>query len=253
MTAQGRISADLDRNAGLNHSDIHECSQLNELKINMDLMSMISAWHLCGDNILIEQMPIFGGYSGGLEETAICDVASTLASFAVMGADIHLGGPIHLRWGTTTNRQSLQISAHTAMAIDSNTDLLLANQYYAMAGPCTDMNLLEIVAQAMCDTVCGRELLSGVASAKGVKMNMVSGMEARMLGEASMATCGMSPSEVNDVIERILVKYEGRYHNAPEGLPFNRCYHVDSVEPTQEYLDLYDKTLDTVAECGIMF
>jgi methylamine--corrinoid protein Co-methyltransferase len=63
----------------------------------------------------------------------------------------------------------------------------------------------------------------------------------------------MSISEVNSVIDAILKKYEGKYHNAPEGLPFNRCYHVDSVEPTQEYLDVYDRALDTVAECGIMF
>jgi methylamine--corrinoid protein Co-methyltransferase len=243
----------MNRESGLRHSDIHECSQLNELKVNMDLMSMISAWHLCGDNILVEQMPIFGGYQGGLEETAICDVAATLASFAVMGADIHLGGPIHVRWGTTTNRQSMQISAHTAMAIDSNTDVLLANQYYTMAGPCTDMNLLEIIAQSMCDTVCGRELLSGVASAKGVKLNMTTGMEARMLGESSMATCGMSLPEVNDILNKILEKYEGRYRDAPVGLPFERCYHVDTVEPVQEYLDVYDRVLDTVADCGIMF
>ncbi len=226
---------------------------MNELKIDTSALNMIAAWHLSGVNILVEQMPIIGGYAGSVEETAICDVATTLASFAVMNADIHLGGPIHIRWGTTTNRQSLQVASHTAMAMDTNTDVLLANQYYTMAGSCTEMNLLEISAQAMCDTVTGRELLSGVASSRGVRTNMVSGMEARALGDASMATCGMDPVEVNDIVDRILRRYENNYANPPRGKTFSQCYDVNSIEPTQEYLDLYSSASDILAECGLYY
>jgi methylamine--corrinoid protein Co-methyltransferase len=238
---------------GMKHSDLHECSQLNELKVDMSVLNMIAAWHLSGDNILVEQMPIVGGYSGGLEETAICDVASTIASFAFLNADIHLGGPIHIRWGTTTNRQSLQVAAHTAMAIDTNTDLLLANQYYALAGPCTEMNLLETAAQAMCDTVCGRELLSGVASNKGVRMDMVSGMEARMMGEAAMASCGIGVHEANEILDRIVSWYEKFYFKVPAPKRFQECYNVDEITPTEEYMSVYDSSLNTLSNCGIDF
>lgn len=57
-------------------------------------------------------MPIFGGYAGGAEETAICDVASTLASYSVFGSAVHMDGPIHVRWGVTTARETLQVSSH---------------------------------------------------------------------------------------------------------------------------------------------
>ncbi len=238
---------------GMKHSDLHECSQLNEMKVDMAMMNVISAWHMAGNNILVEQMPIIGGYCGGVEETAICDIATTIASFALLNADIHLGGPIHVRWGTTTNRQSLQVAAHTALALDTNTDLLLGNQYYAMAGPCTEMNLLETAAQAMVDTASGRELLSGVASAKGVQKNRISAMESRMMGEASMATCGMELDEVNDIVERILNKYEPFLNKPPLGKTFQECYDVDNIEPTEEYVQVYDKALDTLSGCGIDF
>jgi methylamine--corrinoid protein Co-methyltransferase len=237
----------------MKHSDLHECSQLNELKVNLSMLNMIAAWHMSGDNILVEQMPIVGGYCGGVEETAICDVATSLSSFALLNADIHLGGPIHVRWGTTTNRQSLQVAAHTAMALDTNTDVLLANQYYTMAGPCTEMNLLEAATQAMCDTVSGRELLSGVASAKGVQQNKVTGMEARMMGEASMATCGMEVPEVNDIIEKTIAWYEKFYYNLPVGKAFQDCYNVDDIEPSEEYVAVYDSALDILSNCGIDF
>ena len=32
-------------------------------------MNMIAGWKTNGDVIMIEQMPIFGGYCGGVEET----------------------------------------------------------------------------------------------------------------------------------------------------------------------------------------
>ncbi len=237
----------------MKHSDLHECSQLNELKVDTSLMNMVAAWHMSGDNILIEQMPIVGGYSGGVEETAICDVATTLCSFAMLDADIHLGGPIHIRWGTTTSRESLQVAAHTAMAIDTNTDALLASQFYVMAGPCTEMNLMEIAAQAMCDTASGRELLSGVASAKGVIKNKVTGMEARMMGEASMATCGMDVHEVNQIVDRIVSSYEKQYGSLPKSKTFQECYDLDRLYPTDEYIQVYDKALNSLSNCGIDF
>ncbi|MBR2255453.1 MAG: monomethylamine:corrinoid methyltransferase, partial [Candidatus Methanomethylophilaceae archaeon] len=154
MSATGRISADLG-DLGLRYYDSHECSQLNELKVNLSSLNMIAGWHMAGDTIMMEQMPIMGGYAGGPEETAICDVATTIASYAIFNSDIHLDGPIHIRWGTTTTKETLQVAAHAACALDTNTDVLLGNQYYSMGGPCTEFCLLEVAAQSMTDTASG--------------------------------------------------------------------------------------------------
>ena len=129
MSAAGRLSAGLG-DLGLRNYDSHECSQLNEMKIDMSGLNMVAGWHAAGDIIMMEQMPIFGGYIGGVEETAICDVATMIASFAIFNSDIHLDGPIHTRWGTTTTRETLQIAAHPAMALDQKTDHLLTKKYY---------------------------------------------------------------------------------------------------------------------------
>ena len=66
----------------MNPGDSHEVSQLNEMKIDNAALNMIAGWSANGDTIMVEQMPIFGGYVGGIEEIAICDVATTLTSFA---------------------------------------------------------------------------------------------------------------------------------------------------------------------------
>ena len=215
-------------------------------------MNMIAGWATADDIIMMEQMPIFGGYCGGIEETAICDVATMLASFALFDCDIHLDGPIHIRWGTTTTGETLQIAAHAARAIDRNTDLLLGNQYYTLAGPCTEMCLLEVAAQAITDTASGRELISGSASSKGVVKDKTTGMEARMMGEVAAATAGMEVSDANKVLDKLIGKYKDNYSKPPAGKRFQDCYDVKEIIPTKEYLDVYERALKTLSECGII-
>ncbi len=214
-------------------------------------MNMIAGWKTAGDLIMVEQMPMFGGYCGGIEETAICDVAATLASYALMDCDIHLDGPIHIRWGTTTTRETLQIAAHSAAAIDLNTDLLLGNQYYTLAGPCTEMCLLETAAQAITDTASGRELISGAASSKGVVKDRTTGMEARMMGEAAISAAGMDIQEANAVLDNLVSLYERNFSRPPVGKRFQDCYDITSVTPSKEYLKVYEKAISTLNKCGL--
>mgnify|MGYP000954405553 CR=1 FL=1 len=212
---------------------------------------MISGWKHNGDVIMVEQMPILGGYIGGIEETAICDIATTLTSFTLLNAHYHLDGPIHVRWGMTTSRETLQVAGHVAAAIDANTELLVANQFYTIAGPCTEMCLHEIAAQALLDTASGRELVSGCATAKGVSEDYTTGMEARMLGEVSAAAAGMDVDDVNRLIKKIVRSYERQYLTAPLGRSFQECYNVRKVVPTKEYLRTYDSASETLRDLGL--
>jgi len=246
----GRLVADAP-NAGHRITDAHECSQLNELKMDLCGLNMLAGWTVSGDTIMIEQMPIFGGYTGGAEETAISDVATTLASFALFSGNFHLDGPIHIRWGVTTAKETLAIAGHAAAAVDANTDLLLANQYYPMAGPCTEMCLLETATQAIVDTVSGRELLSGSAAAKGVVLDKFTGMEARVMGEAARCSAGQNVADMNETVKNLLKIYEPHYTDAPAGKTFQECYDVTTVKPTKEYLEVYEKALQTIRDCGL--
>ncbi len=251
MSAAGVIAADFP--GGMRPSDSHEVSQLNELKIDVGALTFCAHYHLAGVIIMDEQMPIYGGYAGGLEETTIVDVASTINAFVMNQATWHLDGPIHVRWGITTAREPLAVAAHCAMAIEANTNMMLGNQYYTVAGPCTVMCLLETAAQAMTDTVSGREILSGVASAKGVATNYTTGMEARMMAEAAHAAAGMDVNEVNVILDKLVSLYEKNYKTAPKGKSFEECYDVVSLTPTQEYLDIYDEAVKTLTELGLTY
>ncbi len=202
---------------------------------------------------MCEQMPIYGGYAGGLEETTIVDVATHLNAFVMTQASWHLDGPIHVRWGITTAREALAVAGHCARAIEANTHLLLGNQYYTMAGPCTTMCLLETAAQAITDTASGREILSGVASSKGVATNFTTAMEARMMAEAARAAAGMELDQVNRILDQLVGLYEKNYKTAPKGKSFAECYDVVKLTPSQEYLDVYDEAVSTLTELGLNY
>lgn len=245
------ISADFP--GGMRASDSHEVSQLNELKIDVGALSFVAHYVLAGDVIMCEQMPIFGGYAGGLEETTIVDVATHLTAFVMTQAHYHLDGPIHVRWGITTARESLAVAGHCARAIEENTPFLLANQYYTLAGPCTVMCLLETAAQAITDTASGRELLSGVASAKGVATNYTTAMEARMMGEVAHAAAGMETEKVNRILDELVGMYETNYKNFPKGKTFNECYDVVKLLPSPEYVSVYQEAWQILNKLGLKY
>ena len=52
MSAAGRLSAGLG-DLGLRNYDSHECSQLNEMKIDMSGLNMVAGWHAAGDIIMM--------------------------------------------------------------------------------------------------------------------------------------------------------------------------------------------------------
>jgi methylamine--corrinoid protein Co-methyltransferase len=234
-------------------SDSHEVSQLNELKIDLDAISVMAHYQGNSDIIMDEQMPIFGGYAGGIEETTVVNIATHINAFVMSNASWHLDGPVHIRWGSTNTRETLMIAGWACATISEFTDMLSGNQYYPCAGPCTEMCLLEASAQSITDTASGREILSGVASAKGVVQDKTTGMEARMMGEVARATAGMNIEDVNKVLDLLVSSYEGNYANAPAGKTFQECYDVATVTPTDEYIKVYDDARRKLEEFGLSF
>jgi len=233
--------------------DSHEVSQLNELKIDVGALTFVAHYVLAGVIIMDEQMPILGGYAGGLEETTIVDVATHLNAFVMNQASWHLDGPIHVRWGITTAREPLAVAGHAGRAIEAHTDLLLGNQYYTIAGPGTVMCLLETAAQSITDTASGREVLSGVASAKGVATNKTTGLEARFMGEVAHAVAGMPTRQVNGILDALVGRYEKDYKTAPTGKRFEEIYDTVRVTPTDEYLAVYDEAVGIMKELGVNY
>jgi methylamine--corrinoid protein Co-methyltransferase len=214
----------MDFPGGMRTTDFHEVSQLNELKCDVGALTFTSHYNLARDNVMVEQMPIFGGFAGGLEETTIVDVAAHLNSFVTFGGTWHEDGPVHMRWGITTTREALAIAGHAIMAVNSAwPNIMSGNQYYTIAGPCTVMCLLETAAQA------------------------------RFMGEVAHAVAGLPTEQTNEILDALVKMYEKDYKTADQGKFYYECYDTEKVVPTDEYLEVYDKACAALKSLGVNY
>ncbi len=250
MSSTGVLAGDF---GGMRTCDSHEVSQLNELKIDTNALNFTTHYFLQGDIIMSEQMPIFGGWAGGIEETTIVDVATSLAAFLMVSANWHLDGPIHVRWGNTTAREVLMVAGYCCRAVDRNTHLLLGNQYYTSAGPCTEMCLLETAAQAVTDSASGREIISGCAATKGVALDFTTPIESRLMAYSARAVAGVELEKTNPALDKLVALYEKNFKTAPKKHTFKTCYDPVSLLPTDEHLAVLDKAMKTMEGCGFKF
>src|SRR5690606_8969457 len=147
--------------------------------------------------------------------------------------------PQSLFTGATTSRESLWLTGMMLAAFRASGSEALFDIYMGpRSGPMTELLCWEIAAEAIANTVCGASTLYGPCGAKMVKTDHHTGMEARMLIEASRAAAGMSLADANDLLKRIVPRYDAtiKAQSAPAGKPFQECYDVDAIEPLDEYV-----------------
>jgi methylamine--corrinoid protein Co-methyltransferase len=196
--------------------------------------------------------PIMGGYAGGPESTAIVHVAHHFLGLMAFEAQWHDGFPLHLMQGCNSTRDLLWLISITGQAISRNSPLLIGVSPFTAAGPCTEMMVYELVATVLAATVSGLHL-NLVAVARNKHAERSSGMEARIGAEAGhlVARQGIKREQANEMVKEILIKYESQIDEAPIGKRFDECYDLNTVQPTKEYLELYERSKEDLFGLGL--
>jgi len=52
-------------------------------------------------------------------------------------------------------------------------------------------------------------------------------------------------------VKEILTQYEAQMSEAPIGKRFDECYDLEKLQPTQEYLDLYERVKEKLSGFGL--
>lgn len=117
------------------------------------------------------------------------------------------------------------------------------------------MMFYETAAQAIGDTVSGRDLLVGPVGARGAGVDHSTGLESRFMGEVAHIATDLSTEEANEIIGKIYSRYENMMQAAPPGKAFSECYIVNSeydMRPIDEYIELYTSIIGEIKEyCGV--
>ena len=225
-----------------------------ELKIDYERVKKVVALRHSGHNKYSLYGPLMGGYAGGPEATALVLVAHHFLGVLALEGQWHCCFPLHIHHLCNTTRELLWISSIAPQALSRNTHLLVTINTFAAAGPCTEMVAYEIVANAMAATVSGADL-DLVAVARNRHPERASGMEARIGAEAGHLTArqGVTREQANEIVKQILTQYEAQMDEAPIGKRFDECYNLSTLQPTQEYVDLYGRCKDKLSEFGLNY
>ena len=237
---------------GLRPSDGWLIGAMAEMKINFERLNEIAYVLSLGGHVVAETAPILGGYCGGPEGVAVTNVAYHLNCILTMKGSAQLTFPIHFKYGCTTTRDVLWAVSISSQAISRNSHFPFFILSYVAAGPMTAMCLYEIAAAVTTSVVSGASIEFGGVT-KATTVDQFTPMEPRLASEVAHGAVGMSRLEGNEIVRRLLTKYEKDIPQAPKGEKYQECWNIQSKQPKPEYLELYHRIKQELAECGIRF
>ena len=232
---------------GFKPSDVHVVPLIGEMKTNHELLNKIA--HSLHQNgvILGFYNPILGGLAGPEEGVAVLLIAGWLALHMIYMPDSVESCPTHPFTFNSTAPQLLRVVSVVGAAFARNTHLLTEFMTSPVSGPGTETLLYECTAMPLVASVCGASRVLGVRSAVGVVENHCTGLEARFNGEVALAAAGMSREQAEPIVQLALSNYMHRLEPKPIGLSFEKLYDLDTIQPTTEWINIYEKVKDQVA------
>lgn len=239
------LAAAMHPKFGLRPSDGFMIASMDPMKIDFARLNKVACALSMGAPIGMDFAPLMGGYSGGPEGTAVATVASHLMGVLTLQTSYLIPFPLHLRYVSNSSREMLWIISVMGQAISRNTHLLSLSLNYAAAGPCTPMVLYENTASVIAAASSGLSIESGGVAQNKYEDRMTP-VEPRISGEVAHAVAGMKRKDANDILGRLLPKYESRMSAPPLGKSLRECWDADRRRPTREYrtkIKAYKKTM----------
>jgi len=138
-------------------------------------------------------------------------------------------------------------------AFAQNAPIALLADAWTTAGAGTEEILYETAALAIEQEVSALHTDS-LGATNGVYPNC-SGLECRFFAEVVHAVhqANLTPDDANELVLKLFAKYEHGFDNPNFGLPFNEVYDMKTITPKQEWLDIYHKVKNDVADMGLNF
>ena len=236
---------------GLRPTDEWICGSIAEMKVDFGVLNKVACLQNWGANVGFESAPILGGYCGGPAGTAVVNTAYIIFGVLAFQANDQLTFPTHFRYGCTTTRDVLWVVSSSCQAASRHVPVPVNWACYAAAGPNTKMYFYESAAFFLCSGPSGTAGMGTPHPAKGVKVDRATPMEAKFGIEMGTAACKLTRSQANDIVLKVLEKYESRIPEPPDGDRYQDCYEVRSGKPGEAYLRLYDEMKEELVGMGI--
>ncbi|WP_406657331.1 monomethylamine:corrinoid methyltransferase [Methanolobus sp. ZRKC2] len=228
--------------------DLQEIIPHLDLKVNFDELSRVYHYRMTGSNYLCSPMVLLGGITtSSPEQSSIEMVAEALKAQVIYDPSAFVKYPTQVE--TASPGRSLEMlwaSFLASMALSQNKVCLHGSVVSNSAGPCTEMMMYETAVQTIGYVACGCDIISGPVSNHGSIPDHVAGLDAHFMAEVARFAIDLSKKDANYLCLELFSKYQDMISHPDIGKSFVDCYDLDKIEPTSEYMEIYEKAIDEI-------
>ena len=236
---------------GFSQYDWHHIAMISEFKTDYGSLKKLTHLIKTGSIIHTFYNTIYGGYVGGKEGMAIAIVAGSILMQMLYMTNTHSVSPAHPFYGNDTTPEIIQAISLGHQALARNSRLMTDMVITPVGGPMMPTLLYECAAMAIMGAASGTCALIGPRSNAGVVAAHVSGLEARFTAEVARAAAGISRSDANDLVTKLVALYKPTLDQRPVGKPFTEVYDQATLKPTPEWLAVYESAKDELRGMGL--
>jgi methylamine---corrinoid protein Co-methyltransferase len=124
---------------------------------------------------------------------------------------------------------------------------------YMAGGPNTKMYFYESAAWLLAATASGAPSVQTPHSAKAVKIDGFTPMECQFGVDMAKSAAQYDRNQANDLVKKLLKKYETQIDGAPSGDRYQDCYNVTTGRPSDAYVRLVQEVKEELSGMGISF
>ncbi len=236
---------------GFRPTDWHPNSFMSELKVSYEDLLRASHFVHTGSNSHNFYNPIYGGYPGGADGLVVAMVAGMILMRACLCGDIVNTGPSHAHLSCNTYPDMIPAQALAQQATNRNTNLPNASFVRPMAGPGEEDLLYEVAAMTIASVPSGVSLVKGVQSASGRFPEHCSPLECRFMARVAHAAENLSRKDADPIVKILIEKYRNCQTEMKTGKAFREIYDLDKLEPTPEWMGVYDNVCEEMVNLGL--
>ncbi len=246
------LASGLHPDFGLRKTDGYMIAELAELKTDLDLLNRAALLQSLNVPIAGIFGPIYGGFAGGAEGTAVTSTAFHIQGILTYGASWTLCFPIHIKYTSSSSPELIWLASLYAQAVSRNTRVPALYYNYTAAGPCTEMVLQEFAAEFIAAISSGASIETG-GVAKGKYFDYLTPIEPMFASEVAYASAGIKRSDANEIVKKIVPKFIDKVPDPPRGKRFQDCCDSLTGEPSKECFGIYEEVKKQVSDLGIEF
>jgi methylamine--corrinoid protein Co-methyltransferase len=244
----------INEERGVRKGDFLYAALLTEMKTDYDRLSRAVAAVENGLHVAGLLAPMIGGWAGPPEGAAIVGTAACLMSAVSYYATLVVYHPVHmsLKNGATTHRQTLWVESISGQALARNTSFPLGQNVFLDARAGTKNILYEAAANALVAVSSGQHTGPGPSGVVGGDdIDMITAIEARVMGEVTRAATGMPRRQANEITLKCLEQYEPTLGSPPRGQRMQDLYDFAQFKPKAEWLEMYEAVKADLKSWGV--